>query len=306
VPSTLSPTYPPIASSSSANQAVYDLLAGEYDLLVRRSPFYSNVRAAELTVLNKRINESGDLRRVLDVGCGSGETLHHFASLGLAAHGIDFSPRMIELARARTIMFDRQVELSCIDCMETQHWPRGPFDLVVSFSSVVNHLPDVERWRSFFCRAAEVLRPRGTFIFTMDNILALDSFGWLFTRFRDQTGRNALRDIWRSLRCIATRSAQENEWPLFYQKRRLGLHLSYLPVPKARQLLTEAGFEVVAMHGVNALSALVPGVVRSSTYAAEPSTKVARALTKIDELTSRQLHRLAANLIFHCELADAR
>jgi SAM-dependent methyltransferase len=39
--------------------------------------------------------------RVLDVGCGPGRHAHALAGAGMVVHGVDISPRFIELARAR-------------------------------------------------------------------------------------------------------------------------------------------------------------------------------------------------------------
>jgi len=189
-----------------------------------------------------------------------------------------------------------------MDCTNTQCWPSGPFDVVVSFNSVVNHLPDADAWKVFFARTADVLEVSGIFIFTMDNILALDSLGWLIAGFRDSHARRrVLSDVRGSLRCMMNGTAGKNEWPVVYQRRKLGLHLSYLPIARVKHLLSESGFKVVAIYGVNAFSALTPSVAESATYAARPRTTIARILTKIDTLASRRLHRLAANLIFCCE-----
>jgi SAM-dependent methyltransferase len=75
--------------------------------------------------------------RVLDVGCGPGRHAHALAERGLVVHGVDVSPRFIELAReqaespnaafevgdARDLRFDREFDLVMSLC-------QGGFGLV--------------------------------------------------------------------------------------------------------------------------------------------------------------------------------
>ena len=55
--------------------------------------------------------------RILDVGCGSGWLSEYFARLGYIVHGIDISPELIEMARARVARVsydvDHETELQC-------------------------------------------------------------------------------------------------------------------------------------------------------------------------------------------------
>jgi 2-polyprenyl-3-methyl-5-hydroxy-6-metoxy-1,4-benzoquinol methylase len=77
-------------------------------------------------------------RRALDVGCGDGVVARTLARRGLTILALDISPRMIELARART---DRAlpVEYHVGDIMTTD-LPAGAFDVVTSIN-MLHHLP---------------------------------------------------------------------------------------------------------------------------------------------------------------------
>ena len=287
---------------SADNRRIYEIVAGHYDALVAQSPFYSNIRSAELAVVSSLVSARELPGHVLDIGCGTGDALDAFARHRWVGHGIDFSPKMVELARGRTADFHESVTVSCGDCTDSAAWPDGPFDVVVSFSSVVNHLPDARSWEAFFRRASEVLRPGGTLVFTMDSILALDSLGWLITRFRDKASRRkVMADIRRSVKCIASGATATNEWPLTYHRSEFGLHLSYLPSRAVHHALASASLRVTDVRGVNALSALAPTIVRSSTYATQPRTKIGTMLTKLDSAISTRIRPLAANLIISCE-----
>src|SRR5688500_9350343 len=73
-----------------------------------------------------------DAKRAIDVGCGDGVITRALAGRGIDVLGIDVSPRMIELARART---DRSfaIEYRQADVL-TADLPDAAFDLVVSVS----------------------------------------------------------------------------------------------------------------------------------------------------------------------------
>ncbi len=101
-----------------------------------------------------------DVRRVLDLGCGSGETARRV----LAAHpeaelvGLDASADMLAAAAsgidpAATTWLRQRLE---------DPLPDGPYDLVVS-ALAVHHLPGPAK-AALFGRVAQVLAPGGRFV----------------------------------------------------------------------------------------------------------------------------------------------
>lgn len=96
--------------------------------------------------------------RVLDVCCGPAFAAEAAAERGATAVGVDFSPEMITIARARCPELDVRVG-------DAQALPfeAGAFDAVVNNFGLL-HLPDAER---SFAEAARVLRPGGRFAFTV-------------------------------------------------------------------------------------------------------------------------------------------
>ena len=102
-----------------------------------------------------------DVRRVLELGVGTGETARRVLELHPRARltGIDSSAEM--LARARGLLPAERVELLAVSRLEDS-LPAGPFDLVVS-ALVVHHL-DGSGKTDLFRRVAAVLRPSGRFV----------------------------------------------------------------------------------------------------------------------------------------------
>ena len=73
----------------------------------------------------------GPGKRVLDLGCGSGELLALAASRGAAVAGIDAAEPMIAIARYRNPDADLRV-----GDIERVPWPDGGFDVVTAFNSI--------------------------------------------------------------------------------------------------------------------------------------------------------------------------
>ncbi len=273
-------------------------------MLVEGSQFYRNIRLAELKVLDSSV---GALQpaTALDIGCGTGDAVMKLVRAGCRVEAIDFSFRMVHAARARCAPFGDRARVTCGDMSDAASWPAGPFDIVTAFSSVINHLSSPLEWTELFARARATISPRGRFIFTMDNMLGLDSLGWLsLNMLNGRYRRRSLRDIGRSIHCLLTATPAYNEWPIRYRHQEMGLHLSYLPVHTVTALLQNAGFTVVEKRGVNALASLDPRVMKSSTYQEEPYSRLGAALSSIDRLASRRLAPLAANVILCCERSE--
>jgi SAM-dependent methyltransferase len=93
---------------------------------------------------------------VADLGCGSGRTGAWLRAHGAAAiDGVDVTPEMLELARARAVFRT----LTEADVAATG-LPSGAYDLVTT-SLVDEHLDDL---RPLYAEAARLLRPGGTYV----------------------------------------------------------------------------------------------------------------------------------------------
>jgi SAM-dependent methyltransferase len=132
----------------------YDRLAEWRDRRVSQHHYYSQ----ELRRLVATLVAPDS--RILEVGCGLGDLL---ASLpGARRVGIDASPRMIELARAR----HPELDLRVAD-VERDPLPEGPFDAIV-LSDAIGHLDDIQLGLE---RLAPLLSPSGRLIVTYYSFL---------------------------------------------------------------------------------------------------------------------------------------
>jgi SAM-dependent methyltransferase len=101
--------------------------------------------------------------RVLDAGCGEGYLARVLAARGAHLTGIDLSPRLIELARAKDPAGD--IGYRVADLSQPVPGIAGCFDAVASYL-VLN---DVQDYRGFAATVAASLKPGGRAVLALNN-----------------------------------------------------------------------------------------------------------------------------------------
>ena len=103
----------------------------------------------------------------LDLGCGTGLVADRFAGLYDAIDGVDLSPKMIDMARAK----GRYRDLAAGDISEFLGVPRGPYDLVVAADTAI-YIGDLT---AIFAGLAAAMAPDGFFALSIE-LMPGDSF----------------------------------------------------------------------------------------------------------------------------------
>lgn len=140
----------------SVKTSDYDAYAAEYAAYVeqRDDPMEPHL----LDLLGDASNQT-----VLDAGCGEGYLARILAARGAHVTGIDLSPRLIALARAKDPM--GQITYRVADLSAPLPEYHGCFDAVVSYF-VLN---DVEDYRGFVSTLAQALREGGRAVLAFNN-----------------------------------------------------------------------------------------------------------------------------------------
>lgn len=142
----------------------YDEFAGQYAAYVawreRDGP-----GADPFGLLGPLLDLLGDAdgRRVLDAGCGEGYLARVLASRGAHVTGIDLSPRLIALARARDP--GGKIDYQAADLSRPLPAAAGRFDAAASYLA----LSDVRDYRGFAATLAASLKPGGRLVLALNN-----------------------------------------------------------------------------------------------------------------------------------------
>ncbi len=91
---------------------------------------------------------------VLEVACGSGMGLGYLARSARRVVGLDFDPKLVEIARSH---YGDRLEVQCGDAQQMP-FADGSFDVVILLEAIY-YLPRAE---DFIAEARRVLRPAGT------------------------------------------------------------------------------------------------------------------------------------------------
>ena len=107
----------------------------------------------------------GDVRgrHVLDLACGEGYNTRILARKGAKVTGVDFSEKLIELARREETKEKLGICYYVLDAADLKKFSSNYFDLVTCFMS----LQDIEDYKGTISEVARVLRNRGRFVFSI-------------------------------------------------------------------------------------------------------------------------------------------
>lgn len=162
--------------------------------------------------LARYLPSDGNGRRLLDLGCGTGDHLARYRKQGYDVAGVDGSGEMLRIAQLN----NPGVEILASD-VEHLPYPDRSFDYVICIE-VLRYLPSPE---GCVREIARVLRPGGVCLATAAPKWSLNGY-WLVNRIAAQIRIGNL---------VQLRQFFTNSWQL-------------------NRSLAEAGFEQISLHGV--------------------------------------------------------
>jgi SAM-dependent methyltransferase len=229
-------------SISEANQAVFDRDSASFTDLA--------LKPAERELM-ERLRDRLHEYEMLDLGVGTGRTGYTFGSLVRRYVGLDYSPQMLD--RARALLGDRErVELLLGDARDLSA-VGGPFDLVLFSYNGIDAVGHEDRQR-ILAEVRRVLKPDGSFLFSAHSIGALPLTG----RQAREASRSLPRQLYnfakdlrfgwrvrRSNRALDLDAARRRGWTRVRDgAHRFDLEIYYVDPAEQLSQLRRAGFEV--------------------------------------------------------------
>lgn len=239
---------------------VYDLLMDHVDYS-QVADFY--LEAASLQKL--------DLRRVLDLACGTGTLTLELLKRGYEVHGIDKSITMLSAADKKIFGQGFTPNLSCQDMRDFE--VIGTYDLIVSAFDSLNYIPSEEGLVKVFSQVNKALASEGLFIFdvhsnykfeealgTQDFIYSSDDIAYIWQNEYSPQNREC---------CMILDIFVQSQGSLYNRIQEVH-HEYYYPVETLRALLEQEGFNVLAIYGDLSLKELQPNNERIFFVAQKP------------------------------------
>lgn len=159
--------------------AQYDKLAQIYDYLVAGVDYDD-----WLDYIEKILGRYGyRAKRVVDLACGTGNTVLPFARRGYEVTGVDIAPTMLALARQKAEGEGLKAEFLEQDMRELTL--PGPVDLFTCYHDGLNYITDTEDLKKVLEKVYHYLEPKGLFIFDLVVVNKLKAFGGDTTFFDD-------------------------------------------------------------------------------------------------------------------------
>jgi len=102
-------------------------------------------------------------KAILDLACGEGYNTRILSRLGAKAVGVDFSKKMIELARQEEEKEKLNIRYYALDACSLKRFPSNYFDIATCFMA----LQDIEHYKEAIAEVARVLKSEGRFVFSI-------------------------------------------------------------------------------------------------------------------------------------------
>jgi ubiquinone/menaquinone biosynthesis C-methylase UbiE len=110
-----------------------------------------------------RLIENVKDRLVLDLACGEGYNARILAKKGAKVVGVDFSAKLVQLARSEEAKEKLGIDYHITDAADLSRFPSNHFDLVTCFMA----LQDIRDYERAVSEVARILNDRGRFVFTI-------------------------------------------------------------------------------------------------------------------------------------------
>ncbi len=137
-------------------------VAREYDAALAGSPLLD----LDLRFAEQHFATPGQL---IDLGCGTGRALVHFARRGFHCLGVDLSEAMLEIVRQKAVGEKLAIDVLNANLVELDALPAEAFDYALCLFSTLGMIRGVKNRRQFLGHVRRILKPGGVFVLHVHN-----------------------------------------------------------------------------------------------------------------------------------------
>lgn len=214
--------------------------------------------ADDLPVLESYADRTGG--PLLELGCGTGRALVPLASAGHQVTGVDNSPSMLKLARAKAEAAGVSQQIRLIEGDFSQADLGGPFRFAFTLMNTFLHLPDLRAQLVALTRWREALSPKGLLLIDvlnpdMGQLAGMDGrLEWEQTWTNGDSGERVMKFLTRVVEPAAQTITVNHIYDEIAAdgtvRRTIGsFSLRYLWRFEAELLLDKAGFSIESIFG---------------------------------------------------------
>ncbi|WP_027407869.1 class I SAM-dependent DNA methyltransferase [Anoxybacteroides tepidamans] len=222
----------------------YESFAYWYDELMKEAP-YDKWKA----FVHQKIQQYGkkSTKRLLDVGCGTGELAVRLARDGFDVTGVDLSENMLAIAQAKAELQRVNVEFFQQSMTELEGY--APFDAVMIFCDSLNYLEHEQDVQQTFRRIYDLLHEGGLLLFDVHSVYKID---YLFRGATFASNEESISYIWTCDALEETPHTVAHDLTFFVQEED-GRYERYdewhvqrtFAVSEYEQWLIDAGFKIM-------------------------------------------------------------
>lgn len=226
----------------------YNQLAPFYDFMIHwderlqnEDPFFQHLFREQMT------------QSILDLGCGTGEHVLHWAEMGYNLTGVDSAKEMIAQAKQKAETLDVDVEFLCLPIDQFSSKIDEKFDMITCIGNTLPHVIELGKLKQLMNNIAGSLNPFGSAVFHLQNYETIlevqrrdfpvksrevDGKEYVFMRFYDYYKDKLLFNL--------VSAVKENEqwtsksYSVFHYPWRMG---------ELKEIALDAGFKTVMAYG---------------------------------------------------------
>lgn len=187
-------------------------------------------------------------KEILDLGCGTGNSMLPLLKKGFNVEGIDYSVEMLNIAKEKLGNYMPKLYNYDISNFNIEK----SFDLIISVDDVINHLTTIEKLDNCFRTVSETLVNSGLFIFDVNTLNTFESF------FNEKTIIEANNDTFIFDSVFTDKNAVANITTFsklkdsdLYDKIKYSVNERYFSYEEISELLEKNGLKLLEVFGLS-------------------------------------------------------